>query len=36
MQRKFLSGLALMLFLNLLIKPIAIFGIDAKIQNTVG
>lgn len=36
MQRKFLSGLALMLVLNLLIKPIAIFGIDAKIQNEVG
>ncbi len=36
MQRKFLSGLALMLVLNLLIKPIAIFGIDAEIQNRVG
>lgn len=36
MQRKFLSGLALMLFLNLLIKPVAIFGIDAEIQNRVG
>ncbi len=36
MQRKFLSGLALMLVLNLLIKPIAIFGIDAEIQNQVG
>ncbi|PHR22500.1 MAG: hypothetical protein COA38_18070 [Fluviicola sp.] len=36
MQRKFLSGLALMLVLNLLIKPIAIFGIDAKVQNLVG
>ncbi len=35
MQRKFLSGLALMLVLNLLIKPIAIFGIDAEIQNRV-
>lgn len=36
MQRKFLSGLALMLVLNLLIKPLAIFGIDAEIQNRVG
>lgn len=36
MQRKFLSGLALMLILNLLIKPMAIFGIDAEIQNRVG
>ena len=36
MQRKFLSGLALMLVLNLLIKPLAIFGIDAKVQNEVG
>lgn len=36
MQRKFLSGLALMLVLNLLIKPLAIFGIDAEVQNRVG
>lgn len=36
MQKKFFSGLVLMLVLNLLIKPIAIFGIDAKIQNEVG
>jgi O-antigen/teichoic acid export membrane protein len=36
MQRKFLSGLALMLVLNLLIKPLAILGIDAKVQNEVG
>ncbi len=36
MQRKFLSGLVLMLVLNLLIKPLAIFGIDAEIQNRVG
>lgn len=36
MQRKFLSGLALMMVLNVLIKPIAIFGIDAKVQNVVG
>ncbi|MFT5780110.1 MAG: O-antigen/teichoic acid export membrane protein [Crocinitomicaceae bacterium] len=36
MQRKFLSGLVIMLVLNLLIKPVAIFGIDAEIQNRVG
>jgi len=36
MQRKFLSGLALMLILNLLIKPLAIFGIDAEVQRQVG
>ncbi|MFK7786636.1 MAG: oligosaccharide flippase family protein [Crocinitomicaceae bacterium] len=36
MQRKFLSGLALMLILNLLIKPLAIFGIDAEVQDQVG
>lgn len=36
MQRKFLSGLFLMVLLNVLIKPVAIFGIDAEIQNRVG
>ena len=36
MQKKFFSGLVLMLVLNLLIKPIAIFGIDAAVQNRVG
>lgn len=36
MQRKFLSGLAVMLILNLLIKPLAIFGIDAEVQDQVG
>lgn len=36
MQRKFFSGLALMMVLNVLIKPIAIFGIDAEVQNRVG
>jgi O-antigen/teichoic acid export membrane protein len=36
MQKKFISNLALMLVLNLIIKPIAIFGIDATVQNRVG
>ncbi len=36
MKRTFLSNLVLMLILNLLIKPIAIFGIDANVQNQVG
>ena len=36
MQRTFISNLFLMIVLNLLVKPIAIFGIDAEIQNRVG
>ncbi len=36
MQRKFLTNLALLLFLNLLIKPFWILGIDLSVQNTVG
>ncbi len=36
MQRKFLRNLALLLVLNLLIKPFWIFGIDRTVQNTVG
>ena len=36
MQKKFLSNLAFMILLNLLVKPIAIFGIDATVQNRVG
>lgn len=36
MQKKFFSNLALMVFLNLLVKPLAIFGIDATVQNQVG
>ena len=35
MQKKFLSTLILMVVLNLLIKPVAIFGIDATVQNRV-
>ncbi len=36
MQRKFLTNLAFLLFLNLLIKPFYILGIDRSIQNSVG
>ena len=36
MQRKFLNNLILMVFLNLLVKPLAIFGIDAEVQNRIG
>jgi len=36
MQRVFFSNLVLMIFLNLLIKPLALFGIDAAVQNRVG
>ena len=36
MQKKFLKNLALLLFLNFLVKPFYIFGIDRTIQNMVG
>lgn len=36
MQKKFVSSLLLLLFLNLLIKPVWIFGIDLTVQNRVG
>lgn len=36
MQRKFITNLALLLFLNLLIKPFWILGIDRTVQNLVG
>ncbi len=36
MRRKFLTNLGLLLFLNLLIKPIWIFGIDLTVQRSVG
>lgn len=36
MQRKFLNNLMLMIFINLLVKPLAIFGIDAEVQNRIG
>lgn len=36
MNRKFITNLILLLFLNLLIKPFWILGIDRAVQNTVG
>ena len=36
MQKKFISNLILIIALNLLVKPFAIFGIDATVQNKVG
>lgn len=36
MRFTFLVHLALMVLLNLLIKPLAIFGIDAQVQNEIG
>jgi O-antigen/teichoic acid export membrane protein len=36
MRKKFLSNLILLLFLNLLVKPFWILGIDRTVQNTVG
>ncbi len=36
MHKKFLKNLALLIFLNLLVKPFWILGIDREVQNTVG
>lgn len=36
MRKKFLSNLILLLFLNLLVKPFWILGIDRSVQNIVG
>ncbi len=36
MKRKFFTSLTFLLFLNLLIKPFWIFGIDRTVQNVVG
>lgn len=36
MQKKFVKNLALLLFLNLLVKPFWILGVDRKVQNIVG
>lgn len=36
MQKKFVTNLGFLLFLNLLIKPFWILGIDRAVQNTVG
>ncbi len=36
MQKKFLKNLGLIIFLNLLVKPFWILGIDRQVQNAVG
>ena len=36
MQKKFLKNLGLLVFLNLLVKPFWILGIDRQVQNAVG
>jgi O-antigen/teichoic acid export membrane protein len=36
LKRKFITNLALVIFLNLLVKPFWIFGIDRSVQNVVG
>ena len=36
MKRKFITNLALLLFLNLLVKPFWMFGIDMTVQSRVG
>jgi len=36
MQKKFLLNLLLLLFLNLLVKPFWIFGVDRTVQNRLG
>jgi len=36
MQKKFLKNLAFLVFLNLLVKPFWIFGVDREVQNITG
>jgi O-antigen/teichoic acid export membrane protein len=36
MQRKFITNLLFLLFINLLVKPFWIFGVDRAVQNQVG
>jgi len=36
LKKTFITNLALLLFLNLLVKPFWIFGIDRQVQNVVG
>ncbi len=36
MKRKFVTNLLLLIFLNVLVKPFMIFGIDIPVQNAVG
>ena len=36
MQKKFITNLAFLLFLNILIKPFWLLGIDRSVQNATG
>jgi len=36
MQKRFIVNIAILIFLNLLVKPLWIFGIDRTVQNIVG
>ena len=36
MKREFASNIALLILINLLIKPAYIFGVDRSVQNLVG
>ncbi len=36
MRKKFLTNLALLMFLNLLVKPFYVLGVDRSVQNAVG
>lgn len=36
MNREFLINIILLIFINLLVKPLYLFGVDARIQNLVG
>ena len=36
MQRKFINNLIFIVFLNILVKPFWILGIDVAVQNRVG
>ncbi len=36
MQKKFLSNLLLLLLVNVIIKPLTIFGVDIEVQNRMG
>ncbi|HMZ23941.1 MAG TPA: hypothetical protein PLG24_03295, partial [Saprospiraceae bacterium] len=36
MKRLFLSNILILLVLNLLVKPLYIFGIDVQVQNSIG
>ena len=36
MARRFIANLSVLIILNLLIKPIYVFGIEVSVQNAVG